>query len=153
MSSFDFDSYLAQAQDELEQKQTALGVEYGIGTYDRFVVDYVFGSLDFFHHEAPKVQTSIIPVATHLPAHGSLKWAWANEQYPSDVRNAASRTKELTELTGLELFHDELVECDESMAWEITALACKLLGAKGAYRMPHGHIHSYVLIAEIRSAA
>lgn len=153
MSSLVFDSYLAQAQDELERKQTALGVEYGIGTYDRFVVDYVSGSLDFFHHEAPKVQTSIIPIATHLPAEGSLKWAWANEQYPSEVREAASRTKELTQLTGFELFQDELVDCDESMAWEITALACKLFGAMGAYRMPHGPIHSYVLIAEVRSAA
>ena len=153
MPSFDFDSYLAQAQDELEQKQAQLGAEHGIGTYNRFVVDYVAGSLDFFQQEAPKLQTLIIPVATHVPEKKSLKWAWANDQYPPEVREAASKTKELTELTGFEIFQDEYVECDEAMAWEITALACKFLGAKGAYRVPHGHIYSYVLIAEIKSAA
>ncbi len=152
MSAFDFNAYLAQAQDELGRKQAALGVEYGIGTFERFVVDYVSGLLDFFEHEAPIVQTTIIPIATHVPGKNSLKWAWANDQYPAEVREAASRTKELTELTGFEVFQDEFVECDESMAWEITAVACKLFDAKGAYRVAHGPVYSYVLITGVESA-
>jgi hypothetical protein len=152
MTTFDLNSYLAEAQEELWQKQADLGAEYGIGTHERFVLDYVDSTLDFFQHEAPKVRTTIIPVATHVPEKRSLKWAWANEQYSAEIRAAASRIKQLAELTGYKIFQTDFVQCDETRAWEITALACKLHEAKGAYRVPHGKIHSYVLITDVKRA-
>jgi len=153
MADFNFDSYLTDAQAELDRKQDALRDAYGIGTYDRFVVDYVALSLEFFEREAPRARAAIIPVATHVPAKSSLKWAWANDQYPQSVRDAASRLRELTDLTGFEVFQSAIMECDESMAWEIAALSCKYMQAMGVYRIPHGHIHSYVLITEVRDVA
>ncbi|MBK8285094.1 MAG: hypothetical protein IPK97_09520 [Ahniella sp.] len=88
-----------------------------------------------------------------MPAKNSLKWAWASDQYPQTVRDASSRLRGLTDLTGFEVFQSALIECDESMAWEIAALACKYMQALGVYRIPHGHIHSYVLITEVRDVA
>jgi hypothetical protein len=153
MVDFDFDGFLARAQDELEQKQQHLSAEYGLGSWPRFVVDYVAGTLQFFEHEALRVETTIISVATHVPAEESLKWAWANDRYPESVRTVSARIKGLHDVTGLQIFANESVQCDEVMAWEITALACKFLEARGAYRVPHGQIDSYVLISEIRKVA
>jgi hypothetical protein len=153
MTDFDFDTYLAEAQAELEEKQDALRAAHGIGTFSKFVVDYLAGSLDFFEHESPRARATIIPIATHVHAKSSLKWAWANEQYPASVIEDASRLRELTDLTGFGMFQTALIECDESMAWEIAALACKYMQAMGVYRVPHGAIHSYVLITEVRGAS
>ena len=153
MSDFDFDEYLLTAQEELEQKQETLTAQYRIGTWPQFIVDYEAGILQFFEHEALRIEAAIIPVATHVPEKASLKWAWASDQYPERVLAGSARIRGLQELTGFKMFANEFVECDESMAWEITALACKFLGALGAYRVPHGTINSYVLITEARRIA
>jgi hypothetical protein len=153
MPAFDFDEYLLAAQDELEHKQERLTAEYGLGTWPRFVVDYEAGNLQFFEHEALRVHAQIVPVATHVPEKESLKWAWSNAQYPERVLIEAAEIKGLKELTGFNMFTEDFVQCDESMAWEIAALACKFMEALGAYRVPHGNINSYVLITEVRRVA
>lgn len=150
MTDPEFDAYLDQALDELEAKQTSLNSEHGMGSYKRFVVDYVGGKLTFFNKEAPQLEASILPISTHVPEKRNLLWAWANQQLPSPVRAEAARTKELQTVTGFDLFANERVECDESMAWELTALACKYLSATGAYRVPHGEIHAHILITSIQ---
>ena len=150
MTDSEFDAYLAQALDELEAKQKTLSAGYGLGQHDRFVVDYVACTLTFFDKEAPRAEASIVPVSTHVPAKRNLQWAWANQQFPAPVRELSSRTKELHSITGFELFTNERVECDESMAWEMTALACKYLSAAGAYRVPHGETHAHVLITSVQ---
>ena len=150
MNDSEFDAYLDQALDELETKQAALNDEFGLGEHGRFVVDYVAGNLTFFDKEAPRAEASILPVSTHIPAKRELQWSWANQQLPEHVRELSSQVKSLHSVTGFELFVNEHVKCDESMAWEFTALACKCLSAIGAYRVPHGEIHAHVLITSIR---
>jgi hypothetical protein len=150
MTDPEFETYLDQALDELEAKQTSLKDQYGLGHHGRFVVDYVAGTLTFFDNEAPRAEASILPVSTHIPAKRNLLWSWANHQLPSHVRELSSQVKALRSVTGFEVFANERVECDESMAWEFTALACKCLSAAGAYRVPHGEMHAHVLITSIR---
>jgi hypothetical protein len=150
MNDPEFDAYLDQALDELEAKQNTLKSEFGLGHHGRFVVDYVAGTLTFFDKEAPRAEASILPVSTHIPAKRNLLWSWANQQLPVHVRELSSQLKELHSVTGFDLFVNERVQCDESMAWEFTALACKCLSAIGAYRVPHGDIHAHVLITSIR---
>jgi hypothetical protein len=84
-----------------------------------------------------------------VPDKDSLKWAWANESYPQEIREKAAFTKELGELTGFELFTNESAECDENMAWEINAMACKLMNALGVYRIPHGQINVHVVFSKV----
>lgn len=150
MNDQEFDAYLDLALDELEAKQATLKDDFGLGHHGRFIVDYVAGTLTFFDKEAPRAEASILPVSTHIPAKRNLLWSWANQQLPAQVRELSSQVKELHSVTGFEIFANERVQCDESMAWEFTALACKCLSAIGAYRVPHGDIHAHVLITSIR---
>ncbi len=153
MTDAEFDEYLRGAVGELKAKQAALEIEYHLGHHERFVVDYEAGSLIFFAGEAPQVEAKILPVATHVPAKKSLKWSWANSQLPQSVRESAARVRELHAFTGFGMFANDAVECDESMAWEITALAAKYLSVMGAYRVPHGTLYAYVLITELQRVA
>ena len=149
MTEEEFETYLAEALDELEAKQDWLMAEYGIGMYDRFHIDYTTGRLVFFEDGDLVVETTIVPVATHVPKKYSLQWAWVNIQLPSSVRQEAAAVKELSRFTGFELFEDRIVKCDAEMAWKLTASACQFLGTIGAYRVPHGKVNSYVLIKSI----
>jgi hypothetical protein len=145
-----FDASLAEAVEELRVKQAALRLEYRLGEHERFVVDYEAGTLTFFEKERPTAEAKIVPLATHAPEKRSFFWAWANESYPPEVREAAAEAKHLYKLTGFDVFKEEYVDCDEEMAWEIAAMACKCLGKAGAYRVPHAKLHSYVLIGAVR---
>ncbi|MGN5354790.1 DUF6882 domain-containing protein [Ralstonia sp. L16] len=149
MTDEDFDAYLQSAQDELEAKQGVLADAFGIGQHERFVVDYERLTLSFFDGERPCAVAGILPVATHVPAKGSLRWAWANDVFSEPVQRMSRAVMELQAVTGYEMFAQETVACDESMAWEIAALACKCLGKAGVYRIPHAALHSYVLIEHV----
>lgn len=150
MTNDEFDRYLEDALDELEVKQQSLATAYGLGEHERFVVDYEDLTLAFFEGERPCAIARILPVATHIPNKRSFRWAWANNMLPQPVRELSKAVMELHALTGFELFAQETIECDESMAWEIAALACKCLGKAGAYRIPHATLNGYVLIESVR---
>jgi uncharacterized protein DUF6882 len=149
MTDEEFKLYLARANEELREKQACLQKEYGLGQFDRFVIDYETGRLTFFDKEVPRVEATVVPVATHIEGKNSLRWSWANTQLPQGVREEASRLKGLHDLTGFEMFANETAECDGAMAWEIAALACKFMEALGAYRVPHATLNTYLLITHI----
>lgn len=153
MTDEEFEKYLQESMDEMEEKQENLKKRYRIGHLERFEVDYEVSELSFFDRGKKKVTAKIIPVASHVPEKRNLQWGWANKKFPQEVREKAAVTKQLRELTGFELFTNERVECDEDMAWEINAMACKFMGAIGIYRIPHGSVNMYVVLTEASSAA
>ena len=132
MTDEDFDAYLESALDELEAKQSLLSDAYGLGRHERFVVDYESLTLSFFEGERHCVTARILPIATIVPVQNSLRWAWANEVFPEPVRQLSMAVKEPHSATGFDMFVQEAIECDEPMAWEIAALACKCLRKAGA---------------------
>jgi hypothetical protein len=138
------------ALEALREKQSALEGDTPFSSYGRFVVDLQEGVLTFFDKEAPKVEARILPVGTHAPAQRSFKWSWANQGLPVAVREMASRLKQLQGLTGLDIFSQEVVACDESRVLELVAMAAQHLSALGVYRMANGPIRVYVLITGIK---
>ena len=150
MTDEEFENYLAMAVEELEEKQDQLEKVHNIGHHEHFVVEYDKGILTFFEHEKPIIEAKIIPLATHVAEKDSLKWFWANEDLPENIINEAILVKGLYDITDYEMFRNETLECDEEMAWEICALACKYLEKLGVYKIPHGNINGYVLLKEIK---
>ena len=150
MNDDEFDVYLNQSCDELDDKYQYLADEFGVGSHDNFVVDYEAKLLTFFEKEKPVVEAEIIPIASHIPEKENLVWFWSNRNLPDNVRESGSAIKQLFDITGYELFINDSVECDESMAWEISAMACKCLSAMGVYRIPQGNLFSYVLLFNVR---
>lgn len=150
MTDEEFEKYLNDSLREIEKKQDNLQQSYGLGSHERFVVDYESGKLTFFEKERPLCEASIVTIASHVQEKNSLKWAWANEAYPDNVREESSFVKELYEHTGYTMFKNEGLECDDSMAWEISALACSISNSIGVYRIPHSSIDVYVVITSVQ---
>ncbi len=150
MTDEEFDNYLEKACDEHDEKYQFLIDEFGIGSHDSFVVEYENELLQFFKKEKCVVEARILPIASHIPEKSNLVWFWSNRNIPETLREKCSTVKKLYDVTGYDLFKNPSAECDEAMAWEIAAMACKCLNAKGVYRIPHSNLYSYVLITDIQ---
>lgn len=151
MTDEEFGKFLNESVEDLDTKQTLLQSKFGVGHHERFVVDYEVSRLTFFANEAPMAEAAILPLFTHSRTQRTICWSWANTSLPFVVRESALRVKTLGDLTGFELFFDEQGKCDESMAWEIAAMACKHFSAAGAYRVPHANVDFYVLLTSVIS--
>ena len=67
-------------------------------------------------------------------------WAWGNESLTEGAREKATELKKLFEVTGMRIFTDPHVDCDEYLAWELAAVSVQHLGGAGCYRGPVDHL-------------
>jgi len=139
MSDAEFQEFLDAATAELRQKQETLSNEYGLAEAATWGFDQASEKLQFFDEQKRMVvEADVIDAGSFSPKSNSWKWAWANESVLPPLRKKAERLKELEDITGIELFGNPLAFeiDDESMAWELTAMAARHLGALGCYRAP-----------------
>jgi len=149
MNDDEFDKYLSESVTELEQKRILLEANFGIGHHERYILEYESSSLLFYNKETPVVAATVIPVAAHITDIDHLVWFWSFKGLPESVKKSSTAIKKLYDLTGYEFFRRNSVPCDESMAWDVASMACKLLNAKGVYRVPQAGMYAYVLISRI----
>jgi len=107
--------------------------EFKISTLPRWRCNLDRGTLTFLQGEAPRVRASIQVIGTATKPKTWL-WAWANENLPKDVTEAAVMVREFGRRENLEQLVTESIASDDYLGWEMTALAARLSGAKGAYR-------------------
>lgn len=106
-------------------------------------------TLTFSEEGVPKVIASIQVIGTTSISGGTWMWGWANESLPPNVTKAVVKVRAFGEAENItELTKAELPD-DEHLGWEMTAIAAKLLGAKGAYRCPDENGFTYVVYCSI----
>jgi hypothetical protein len=76
-------------------------------------------------------------------------WAWANEAFNDSLREKSSKLKQLAEITGFEIFENEMSDVEEDMIWEITGMAVHFLKAEGAYRGPANNTLYFYLLNNV----
>src|SRR5215831_4209353 len=134
MTPDQFSEFRHAAVHELMRLNEHCAEEFQISSWPRWDYDLDLGTLTFSENDLPKVVASIQVVGTTSRSVRTWMWGWANESLPpnatSDVRRVLEfgRDENIAELTKTELPDDEY------LGWGMTAVAAKLLGAKGAYR-------------------
>ncbi|MBW4622104.1 MAG: hypothetical protein KME17_22470 [Cyanosarcina radialis HA8281-LM2] len=151
MNDNEFECFLAQCLEELEQKQSYLMDEFGIGKYERFDIDLQRSIIEFKENSVVKIVASITPVGSYSTNNPSWMWSWANPSIPQVLQKKSEKIKELAELTGLEIFNAKIFPVDEEMAWEIAAMACHHLKSMGCYRAPSGKICFFAAIDNVKT--
>ena len=139
MTDAEFDTFVASANQELAQKQEALGTDFGIGSFKRFWWEQATQKLQFFDDaDALKLEADVIYIGSYSEKSNSWKWAWSNSSLLPWIRKRSEKLRELEAVTGIDLFGQEKAFSieDESMAWELAAMSVKHLGAMGCYRTP-----------------
>ena len=126
MSDEEFDAYLAECEEELEDKQDALVDEFDLGSYAEFHFDQTTGALEFRREDGtPGVVAAVIPIGSHAERSETFQWAWANESLLPELRLEAARLKELEAPTGMEVFGMPTFTVEEEMPWQVAAFAVR----------------------------
>jgi hypothetical protein len=147
-----FSEFRHDAVYELMRLNKLCEEEFHIGSWPRWDHDLERGTVTFSEN-GPKVLASIQAIGTTSISGGTWMWGWANESLPPNVTKAVVKVCEFGQAENIaELTEAELPD-DEYLGWEMTAVAAKLLGAKGAYRCPSENGFVYVAYSSIGFAA
>lgn len=103
----------------------------------------VFDS-DNFHVEAP-VQI----IGTYDTLSSTWLWGWDHPSVAPELARDAKRMHAYGTKNRFTLLTTRKFECDEDVAWQLTALACMLSKAQGAYRGPAGTTMVFFTFGEV----
>src|SRR5215471_10510815 len=149
MEPEEFSKFRHEAVHELMDLNELCEKEYRISSWPRWEYDFDRGTLTFTQDGVPKVLASIQVVGTTSISGGTWLWGWANESLTRKVTAQISKVRAFGEAEEIpELTNAELPD-DEYLGWGMTAVAAKLLGAKGAYRCPGDNGFVYVVYSSI----
>jgi len=89
-------------------------------------------------------------IATRNGDDGTLMWGWDHPSIAEPLRKHARKVREFGEQHGYNWLTTQMIHCPEDKAWELTALACKLNEAQGAYRGPSGNAAIFMTFDNVR---
>ncbi|MGE3820808.1 MAG: DUF6882 domain-containing protein [Isosphaeraceae bacterium] len=151
MSLDQFQAFVTRNVTDLQAKQADLERRFGLSGFARWWFDQPTGLLRFEDSaDRAPVETPFTEVGSYSVKTRTWVWGWANGSVLEEQRKKSSRLRALAELTGFDVFRRGVWEADESLAWELTALAVGHLGAQGAYRCPMDHLHVFLAIEGVR---
>jgi hypothetical protein len=141
--------YRHEALHELMRLNELCNNEFRISSWPRWDYELHRGTLTFSQDGVPKVQASIQVIGTTSISEGTWMWGWANDSLPANVTKEVATVREFGTTENItELTKEELPD-DEHLGWGLTAVAAKVLGAKGAYRCPGSNGFIYVVYSSI----
>src|SRR5262249_49758975 len=127
--------------------------EFRISSWPRWDYDLDLAKLIFSEENVPKVIASIQVAGTTSKGAGTWMWGWANHHLPPQSTKALKKVKAFGKKEKIPELTQPSAPLDEHVGWEMTAIAAKVLGSKGAYRCPSGDGHVYVVYNDIHFAS
>jgi hypothetical protein len=118
----------------------------------RYDYDLDRGTLTFSHEGVPRVVASVLVAGTTSESGGTWLWGWANAYIPVRVSAPLKKVRDFGIAEGIAELSEEYVPDDEHVGWAMTALASRIMGAKGAYRCPGDYGFLYLIFADIAFA-
>lgn len=151
MSEDEFDQFLAQCRQTLEEKQADLQARHGLDRFRRWQLEPELGVLRFLADDGgAQLSFRVTPIGTFATAQETWKWAWANSKLPQALRDQSARLKALQRRTDYDCFvDDEAFGADELMAWELAAASVAELDAAGCYRAPNRDTWLFLALHEV----
>jgi hypothetical protein len=147
-----FSVYRHEAVHELMRLNELCVKEFRISSWPRWDYDLERGTLTFSENGVPKVVALIQVVGTTSVAHRTWMWGWANESLPANATKSVTTVREFGHTQRIAELTETTLPDDEYLGWGMTAVAAKVLGAKGAYRCPDKDGFMYLVYSSIRLA-
>jgi hypothetical protein len=144
-----FSIHRHEAVHELMRLNELCEQEFRISSCPRWDYDFDRGTLTFSENGVPKVRASIQVIGTTSISGKTWMWAWANDSLPRNVTNEVAKVREFGAAENIAQLTKEELPDDEYLGWGLTAVAAKVLGAKGAYRCPDSNGFIYLVYFSI----
>ena len=144
-----FGVLVADAMTYLQEQQNALYTDFSLGRWQRYHWDQETGQLVFSADGHIRVIADIQFVGSVSTASNTWLWSWANPAFLPAVKQEVRRVRTY----GAEHRYLKLVSAcwpaEERDGWEMAAVAAFLLKAKGAYRSPHEHGFTFMVMTNV----
>ncbi len=143
-----FEDQLRASMDELLRKTRMHQDAWGLGEEDQWFLDEGSGEVVFtFADSVASAPAQVIGTFDSLS--GIWSWAWTDETLPDNMKEDALRLKEFGAEHGFQHLLVPTWQAEETHCWYMTALACALFEASGAYRGATGHIYTFLTFREV----
>lgn len=150
MNEQEFEQFLADCTEALRRKNTALEEDHGLGRFARWDHDSHTALLTFSNPDSDLVvEAATTSIGSYSLKTNTWLWAWANQSLPESEREKSSALAQLYERTGMRVFGDAHIDCDEYLAWELAAASVEQLDSLGCYRAPSGHLWIFLSIDSV----
>jgi len=113
-------------------------------------VDQEQGTITF---NSPKRIVATAPVqviGSYNSQDGTWLWSWNNPSLEVRLTEHARKVQAFGNEKGYAILTTPKLECPEEQCWELTALACMLAGAQGAYRGPAGATRVFMTFGQVK---
>jgi hypothetical protein len=153
MDAAEFDKFRHDCVHDLMQLNESCGRTFNISSWERYDYDLDRGTLTFSHAGTPRVIASIIVTGTTSQSAGDWLWSWANGHMPEKVSETVKKVRDFSIAEGISELTEPCLRDDEHLGWAMTAIAARVLDAKGAYRCPRKEGgYMYMLYTEVAFA-
>jgi len=153
MEPEEFSDFRHHAVHELMRLNQLCELEFQIDSWPRWDYDLERETLTFSREGVPKVITSIQVVGTTSISGGTWLWGWANDRLPRNVTKSVEIVRAFGEAENIPELTTAKLPDDEYLGWAMTAVAARVLGAKGAYRCPGENGFIYLIYTSIGFAS
>jgi hypothetical protein len=148
----DLAAFLDECLKELDQRQKACVAQWGIDGCERWEVDQSQGTITFTntktgHH---KVVATVQIIGTYSADDKMWFWSWANDTISSNLQKDALELKAYGTKNMRMRLTEKGWKGDLHDAWQMTALAVKLVGGDAAYRGPAGPMDVFMVIRDLK---
>ena len=89
-------------------------------------------------------------IGSYNTMDGTWLWGWDNPSLEAPLTEHARKVRAYGQERGYDLLTTPKLACPEAQCWELTALACMLAEAQGAYRGPAGPTSVFMTFDEVK---
>jgi hypothetical protein len=113
-------------------------------------IDQDAGTINFTSPKGLLATAAVQIVGTYNTHEGTWLWGWDNPSLEAALTEHSRKVRSFGLERGYEVLTSPTLACPESQCWELTALACMLAEAQGAYRGPAGSVSVFVTFGEVK---
>ena len=136
MTPQEFEQYRHQAAHALMDLNEQCENGFRLAEWPRWSYDLDSASLVFARDGVPRVIAAVQLVGSTREDAGTWRWGWADLDVPHASTSRMEEVRTFGVREGIGELTAETLPDDQYLGWEMTAIAARILKAKGAYRCP-----------------
>ena len=148
-AEWSYGRFAEECLEELAAKSSAHAELWGFGSTYRWDLNLETGLLVFSEKDGRAFAASAQVVGVHVAEDKLWSWGWDQPGLPDGLKRNALLLRDWGRRLGIGWFDWPGLTCEVGVAWALTAVACRLAGASGAYSAPASHQRVFVTFGPV----
>lgn len=150
MPAQEYEQLVLESVKYLNERQDSLEREFKLSSRARPAWDQRTGKLTFSDSGKVVLEADVQFVGSLSKTKGTWMWAWANPSVQDRVKTGAETVRGYGRQYGVARLTEREWPAKPDDAWKMTALAARILNARGAYRTEDGDGITYLVLTALR---